>query len=108
MTLDGLIGGKGYGAIDRMDCFAADWSMDHVYPGSDGGCVQHALLLMLRPILIVNRVAQYIVDGGPRFRWELCVSRYSFDRRGGLRYEDRLPDIPLEVVDPDQIFHQKL
>ena len=58
------MGGKGYGAVDRLDYFAADWSVDCVYPGSDGGCAQHALLLALRLILIVNRAAQYIVDGG--------------------------------------------
>ena len=79
------MGGKGYGAVDRLDYFAADWSVDCVYPRSDGGCAQHALLLALRLILIVNRAAQYIVDGGPRFRWEVGVGRYSFNRRGGLR-----------------------
>ena len=35
-------------------------------------------------------------------------STHSFDRRGGLRYTDRLPDIPPEVVGLDKLFHHKL
>ena len=65
------------------------------------GCVQHALLLALRLILIVSQAAQYIVNGGPRFRRELYVGHFSFDSRGSLSYTDRLPDIPPEVADPD-------
>ena len=57
MTLDGLMRGKGYGVIDRLNRFAADWSVDRDYMGLDDGCVQHALLLALRPILIVNWAA---------------------------------------------------
>ena len=101
-------GGKGYGAVDRLDCSAVDWSVDCVYPGPGGGCAQHALLLALRLILIISQVAQYIVDGGSRFKWEVGVGRYSFDRRGGLRYADRLPDIPPEVADPNQFLYHKL
>ena len=101
-------GGKGYGSVDQLEHYAANWSVDHVYPGPDGGCAQYALLLALRLILIVSRVAQYIVDGGLRLRWELCTSRYSLDCRGCLRYADRLPDIPPEVAYPDQFFHHKL
>ena len=63
--------------------------------------MQQPLLLALRLILIVNRAAQYIVDGGSRFRRELCADHYSFDRRGSLNYEDRLPDIPPKVADHD-------
>ena len=77
--------GKGYGAIDRLNCFAADWRVDCVYSGLDGGCGQHDLLLALRQILIVSRAAQYIVDGGPRFKWEVGPGRYSLDRRVGLK-----------------------
>ena len=96
-------GGKGCGAVDRLNRSAFDWSVDRVYQGPDGGYAQHALLLALRLILIVSWAAQYIVDGGPRLRWELCDGRYSFDRRGGLRYAYRLPDIPPEVADPDKL-----
>ena len=101
-------GGRGYGVIDRLDCFAVDWSMDCVYPSLDSGCAQHALLLVLRLKLIVSQAAQYIVDGGLRFKWELCTGRYSFYRRGSLRYVNQLPDIPPEVVCPNQPFHHKL
>ena len=78
-------GGKGYGVVDRLDSYVVDWSVDHVYPGPDGGYTQHALLLAVRLVLIVSRAAQYIVDGGSRFRWEVGAGRYSFDCRGGLR-----------------------
>ena len=92
---------KGYKIVDLLDCSAAVWGMDGVYPGPDGDCVQQSLLLTLRLILVVSRVAQYIVDGGPRFKQELCVVRYSFDRKGGLSYVDRLSNISPEVVDLD-------
>ena len=64
--------------------------------------------LALRLILVVSRAAQYIVDGGLRFRWEVGPDRYSFDRGGYLRYAYYLPDIPPELVGPDQFFHHKL
>ena len=70
--------------------------------------MQHTFLLELILILIVSQAAQYIVDGGPRLRWEFCAGRYSLDRRGDLRYADRLLNIPLEVACPDQFFYQKL
>ena len=49
--------GKGYGVIDLLNRFAADWSVDRDYMGLDDGCTQHALLLALTPILIVNWAA---------------------------------------------------
>ena len=61
-------GGKGYGAVDRLDYSATVWGVDRVYPGSDGGCAQQSLLLALRLVLIVSRATQYIVDGGSRFK----------------------------------------
>ena len=82
--------------------------MDCVYSSPDGGYAQHALLLALRLILIVSQASQYIIDDEPRLRWEFCVGCYSLDRRDGLRYADRLPDIPPEVAYPDHFFYQKL
>ena len=87
--------GKGYRVIDRLDCSAAVWDVDGVYPGLDCGSTQHSPLLALRLILIVSRVAQYVVYGGPRFRRELCSGRYFFNRRGGLSSMGRLSDISL-------------
>ena len=60
--------------------------------------MKQPLLLALRLILIVSRVTQYIVDGGSRFKRELCADRYSFNRRGDLSYADRLSDISPEVA----------
>ena len=93
--------GKGYKAVDRLDCSTAVWDMDGVYPGPDCGCTQQPLLLALRLILIVSRFAQYIVYGGSWFRWELRVGYYSFNCRGSLSSTDRLTDISPEVVGPD-------
>ena len=93
--------GKGYRVVNRLDCSAAVWGMDGVYLGPDDGCAQQPLLLVLRLILIVSRATQYIVDGGPRFRRELCAGCYSFDRKGCLGYADRLPDIYPEVAGLD-------
>ena len=94
-------GGKEYGAVDRLDCSVVDWRVDRVYQGPDDGYKQHALLLALILILIVSRAAQYMVDGGLRFRRELWDDNYSFNRRGNLSYVDRLPNIPYEVVGLD-------
>ena len=63
--------------------------------------MQQPLLLALRQILIVNRAAKYIIDGGSKFMRELCAGRYSFDSKGGLNDADRLSDIPLEVAGLD-------
>ena len=63
--------GKGYRAIDRLDCSAAVWDVDGVYPSPDCGYTEHSPLLALRLILIVSQVAQYVVYGRPRFRREL-------------------------------------
>ena len=93
--------GKGYRVIDRLDYSTVVWGVDGVYPGPDGGCAQQPLLLPFRLILIVSRAAYYIDDGGPRFRQELYVGRYSFDHRSGLSYVDRLLDISPEVANLD-------
>ena len=99
--------GKGYKAVDRLDCFVVVWDVDGVYPGPNYGCTQHPFLLALRLILIVNRAAQDVVYDGPRFRRELCIGRYSFNRRGGLSSTDCLPDISHKVAGPDKLFHHK-
>ena len=93
--------GKEYKAVDRLDCSDAIWDFYGVYLGPDCGRTQQPLLLALRLILIVNRAAQYVVYGGPRFRRELCTGRYSFNRRGGLNSVDRLPNISPEMTDLD-------
>ena len=93
--------GKGYRVVNRLGCPATVWGVDGVYPSPDGGCTQQPLLLALRLILIISRAAQYVVCSGPRFRWELCAGRYSFDSSGGLSFADRLPDISPEVAGPN-------
>ena len=93
--------GKGYRVVNRLDCPATIWGVDGVYPGTDGGCAQQPLLLVLRLILIVSRAAQYVVYSGARFRRELCAGCYSFYRRGGLNSTNRLPDISPKVANPN-------
>ena len=93
--------GKGYRAVNRVDCSIAIWDVDGVYPGSNRGCTQQPLLLVLRLILIISWAAQYVVFGGPRFRRELCTGRYSFNRKGDLSSADYLPNISPEVACPD-------
>ena len=93
--------GKGYRAINSLNCSAAILDVDGVHPGSGCGRSQQPPLLALRLILIINRVAQYVVYGGPRFRRELCTGCYSFNRGGGLISADRVLNISSEVVGPD-------
>ena len=90
--------GKGYRAVDRLDCYVVVWDMVGNYLFPDCGCTQQPLLLALRLILIVSRAAQYLVYGGPKFKRELYVGRYSFNRRGGLSSTDHLPNISPEVI----------
>ena len=59
------------------------------------------LPLALRLILIVSRVAQYVVYGGPWFKRELRASCYSFNFKDGLSSAGRLPNISPEMVGPD-------
>ena len=93
--------GKGYRSVNWLDRYVAIWDVDGVHPGLSCGRLQQPLLLALRLILIVNRAAQYVVYGGLRFRRELYAGRYSFNYRGGLYSTYRLPNISLEVADPD-------
>ena len=93
--------GKGYRAINWLDCPAAIWDVDGIHPGSGCGHSQQPSLLALRLILVVNQATHYVVYGGPRFKRELCAGRYSFNRRGGLSSSGRLPNISPEVADPD-------
>ena len=92
---------KGYRVVNWLDFPAVVWDVDVVYTGPDCGYKQQPLLLVLRLIPIVNRVTQYVVYGGLRFRQELCADRYSFNRRGDLSSTDRLPNISPKVADPD-------
>ena len=73
-TLDGLgrvNRGKGYGAVNRLNCFATVWDIDGIHPSSGCGCSQEPSFLALGLILIVNRVAQNVIDGRSRFRRKL-------------------------------------
>ena len=93
--------GKGYRAVNWLNCSVVVWDVDGVHLGPGCGCLQQPPLLALRLILIVNRAIQYVVYGGSRFRQELCTGRYYFNRWGGLSSVDRLSNISPEVADPD-------
>ena len=75
--------------------------MNGVHLGSGYGRSQQPPLLTFRLILVINRAAQYVVYGGPRFRQELCAGHYSFNYGGGLSSTGRLPSISLEVAGPN-------
>ena len=93
--------GKGYRVVNWLDCSTAIWDVDGIHSGSSCGRSQQPPFLALRLILVVNRAAQYVFYGGPRFRWELCVGHYSFNRGGGLSSADRFPNISPKVDGPD-------
>ena len=93
--------GKGYKAVNWLDCSTAIWDVDGVQQGSSCGRSQQPPLLALRLILIVNWATSYVVYGGSRFRREFCPGRYSFNRGGGLSSANRLPNISLEVAGPN-------
>ena len=71
--------GKGYRAVNRLDCSTAIWDVDGIHPGLGCGRSQQPPLLALRLILVFNRAARYIVYGGPRFKREHCAGCYSFN-----------------------------
>ena len=58
-------------AVNRLDCSVAVWDMDGIHSGPGCGRSQQPHLLALILILIVNRAAQCVVYGGPRFRRKL-------------------------------------
>ena len=101
-------GRKGYGAVNRLYYCTAVRGTDGVYPGSDCGNSEHLSSLPLRLVLIIARATQYIVDGGPRFRWEFYPSNYSSSYGGGFCFAGRLPNVSSEVPSSDQFFHQEL
>ena len=83
--------GKGYRVVNRLDCPATIWGVDGVYPGTDGGCAQQPLLLVLRLILIVSRAAQYVVYSGARFRRELLRWLLFFRPQGWSQFHEPSP-----------------
>ena len=93
--------GKGYGAVNWLDNSAAIRDVDGIYPGSGGGHLQQPPLMTLGLILVVDRAAQYVIYGGPRFRRELPAGRYSFNCRGGFSSADCLPNISPKVAGSD-------
>ena len=93
--------GKGYRVVNRLDRFDAIWDVNGIHSGLGCGRSQQPILLALRLILVVNRAAQYVVYGGPRFRRELCAGYYSFNHGGSLNSADILPNISPEVVGPN-------
>ena len=64
ITLEGLMGGKGYGAVNRLYCFAIIWSTDGFHPGSNCGCSQQLFPLMTELVLVFGWASQYVIDGG--------------------------------------------
>ena len=56
-------GRKGYGAVNRMYCFAVIWGTDGVYPSLNCGCSQQLFPLTNGLILVVSWASQYVVDG---------------------------------------------
>ena len=99
--------GKGYRAVNWLDCSVAIWDVDGIHPSSGYGHSQQSLLLAFRLILVINRATQYVVYSGPRFRHELYADRYFFNRQGGFSSANRLLNISSEVVSSNQPFHQK-
>ena len=55
---------KGYGVVNRLNCYAALRGTDGVYPGSDRGCAEHFSPSPFGLVLIIDRASQYEVDGG--------------------------------------------
>ena len=69
ITLEGLMGGgggggEGYGAVNRLYCFAIIWGTDGFHPGSNCGCSQQLFPLMTELVLVFGWASQYVIDGG--------------------------------------------
>ena len=62
---------KEYGAVKRRYCSALVRGTDGVHPGSSCGCSQQLFPLTLGLILVNGWVAQYVIEGGSGFEWEL-------------------------------------
>ena len=72
---------------------------------SDCGSSEHLSSLPFLLVFIIYQATQYVVDGGPGFRWELRTSNYSFNYGGGFCSIGRLPNVSSEVASPNQFFH---
>ena len=64
-------GRKGYGAVNRLYCFAVIHGTDGILPSSNYGCSQQLLPLMTGLVLVVGWASQYVVDGGLGLEREL-------------------------------------
>ena len=93
--------GKGYGAVNWLDYSVAIRDVDGIYSGSGVGRSQQPPLMMLGLILVVDRAAQYVIYGGPRFRRELPAGRCSFNCRDEFSSADCLQNISPKVDGSD-------
>ena len=64
-------GRKGYGAVNRLYCFAVIHGTDGAHPGSNCGCSQQLFPLATELVLVVGWASQYVIDGRPGLGREL-------------------------------------
>ena len=59
-------GRKGYGALNRLHCFAVIQGTDGVHLGSNCGYSQQYFPLTNGLVLVFGWASQYVIDGKPR------------------------------------------
>ena len=96
--------GKGYKAVNRLNCCDVLSGADGVHPGFDRGCSEHFSPLLFGLILATGRSPQYKVDGWPGARGMLDINNDPVNCRSDCYPAGWLSNISSEVPSPNQFF----
>ena len=97
--------GKGYKAVNWLNCCDVLSGADGVYLGSDRGRWEHFSSLLFGLILAIGRSPQYKVDGWPGSRGMFSVNNDHVSYGSDCYPAGWLSNISSEVPSPNPFFH---
>ena len=99
--------GKGYKAVNQLNCYDVLSGANGVHLGSDRGLPENFSHLFFGLILSIGRSPQYKVDGWPGPRSMLSTNNDLVSCGSGCYPAGSLSYIPFEVSGPNKLFHQE-
>ena len=97
--------GKGYRAVNQLNCCDVLSGANGVHPGFDRGRSEHFSPLFFELILAIGQSPQYKVDGWPGSRSMLGTNNDPVSCGSGCCLAGWLSYIPFEVSGPNQLFY---
>ena len=97
--------GEKYRAVNRLSCCGVLPSANGVYPGSDGGRLEHFSPLLFGLILAIDRSPQYKIDGWAGPQGMLNIHNDPVSCGSACYPAGWLSYISSEVPSPNKFFH---